>query len=166
MSFLFRLACAPGLALAVTVSNLHAATVCSSIVAKRQIPAAALAQAARPLAETQACTKNCRIAGLQGSEALLPVLPGPRHLPVVSAPDDVASWHAEIFERLAQADPVAAEGLRDVRVEQGDLDRAIEALEENPLSDELQLKRLKKRKLMLKDQIFMLQRQSVPDIPA
>ena len=47
-----------------------------------------------------------------------------------------------------------------------DLDRAIEALESNPLYDELQLKRLKKRKLMLKDQIFMLQRQLVPDIPA
>ena len=38
--------------------------------------------------------------------------------------------------------------------------------EQNPLHDELQLKRLKKRKLMLKDQIFMLQRQLVPDIPA
>ena len=44
--------------------------------------------------------------------------------------------------------------------------RAIEALEQTPLHDELQLKRLKKRKLMLKDQIFMLQRQLVPDIPA
>ncbi|MCM2329407.1 MAG: YdcH family protein [Lysobacter sp.] len=42
----------------------------------------------------------------------------------------------------------------------------MEALELNPLHDELQLKRLKKRKLMLKDQIFMLQRQLVPDIPA
>jgi hypothetical protein len=105
MSFLFRLACATGLTLAVSVSNLHAATVCSSIVAKRQVPAAALTQAqpARPLADTQACTKDCKIAGLQGSETLLPVLPGPRHLPVVSAPDDVASWHAEIFDRLTDA---------------------------------------------------------------
>ena len=51
-------------------------------------------------------------------------------------------------------------------LEHRDLDRAIEALEQNPLHDELQLKRLKKRKLMLKDQIFMLQRQLVPDIPA
>ena len=54
----------------------------------------------------------------------------------------------------------------ELNVEHRDLDRAIEALEENPLYDELQLKRLKKRKLMLKDQIFMLQRQLVPDIPA
>ena len=54
----------------------------------------------------------------------------------------------------------------ELNLEHRDLDRAIEALENNPLHDELQLKRLKKRKLMLKDQIFMLQRQLVPDIPA
>ena len=54
----------------------------------------------------------------------------------------------------------------ELHVEHRDLDRAIEALEQNPVYDELQLKRLKKRKLMLKDQIFMLQRQLVPDIPA
>ena len=56
--------------------------------------------------------------------------------------------------------------ISELNVEHRDLDRAIEALESNPLYDELQLKRLKKRKLMLKDQIFMLQRQLVPDIPA
>jgi hypothetical protein len=54
----------------------------------------------------------------------------------------------------------------ELNLEHRDLDRAIEALELNPFHDELQLKRLKKRKLMLKDQIFMLQRQLVPDIPA
>src|SRR5690242_6993140 len=54
----------------------------------------------------------------------------------------------------------------ELNLEHRDLDRAIEALELNPLHDELQLKRLKKRKLMLKDQIFMLQRQLIPDIPA
>ena len=55
--------------------------------------------------------------------------------------------------------------ISELNLEHRDLDRAIEALENNPLHDELQLKRLKKRKLMLKDQIFMLQRQLVPDIP-
>ena len=54
----------------------------------------------------------------------------------------------------------------ELNLEHRDLDRAIEALEQNAVYDELQLKRLKKRKLMLKDQIFMLQRQLVPDIPA
>ncbi len=56
--------------------------------------------------------------------------------------------------------------ISELNLEHRDLDRAIEALEQNPFHDELQLKRLKKRKLMLKDQIFMLQRQLVPDIPA
>ena len=56
--------------------------------------------------------------------------------------------------------------ISELNLKHRDLDRAIEALETNPLHDELQLKRLKKRKLMLKDQIFMLQRQLVPDIPA
>lgn len=56
--------------------------------------------------------------------------------------------------------------ISELNLEHRDLDRAIEALEHNPFHDELQLKRLKKRKLMLKDQIFMLQRQLVPDIPA
>ena len=56
--------------------------------------------------------------------------------------------------------------ISELNLEHRDLDRAIEALEMNPLYDELQLKRLKKRKLMLKDQIFMLQRQLVPNIPA
>jgi hypothetical protein len=56
--------------------------------------------------------------------------------------------------------------IAELNMEHRDLDRAIEALELNPFHDELQLKRLKKRKLMLKDQIFMLQRQLVPDIPA
>ena len=48
----------------------------------------------------------------------------------------------------------------ELNLEHRDLDRAIEALELNPLHDELQLKRLKKRKLMLKDQIFMRPRLS------
>lgn len=56
--------------------------------------------------------------------------------------------------------------ISELNLEHRDLDRAIEALEHSPAYDELQLKRLKKRKLMLKDQIFMLQRQLVPDIPA
>jgi hypothetical protein len=50
--------------------------------------------------------------------------------------------------------------------EHGDLGLAIDALVAIPLHDELQLKRLKKRKLLLKDQISFLQAQATPDIPA
>lgn len=54
----------------------------------------------------------------------------------------------------------------ELRQEHGDLGLAIDALVSVPIHDELQLKRLKKRKLMLKDQIFLLEAQLTPDIPA
>lgn len=54
----------------------------------------------------------------------------------------------------------------ELNLEHRDLDRAIEALEQNPLHDELQLKRLKKRKLMLKDQIARLESELIPDLNA
>jgi hypothetical protein len=54
----------------------------------------------------------------------------------------------------------------ELRQEHRDLDLAIDVLEATPVHDELQLKRLKKRKLLLKDQIFFLEAQLTPDIPA
>lgn len=63
-----------------------------------------------------------------------------------------------------------AEALHDriaqLSVEHRDLDRAIAALTDAPVHDELQIKRLKRRKLLLKDQIAWLNRQIEPDIPA
>lgn len=56
--------------------------------------------------------------------------------------------------------------ISELNLEHRDLDRAIEALEQNPLHDELQLKRLKKRKLMLKDQITRMESQLIPDLNA
>ena len=56
--------------------------------------------------------------------------------------------------------------ISELNLEHRDLDRAIEALEHNPFHDELQLKRLKKRKLMLKDQITRLESQLIPDLNA
>ncbi len=54
----------------------------------------------------------------------------------------------------------------ELRQEHGDLGLAIDALVSVPIHDELQLKRLKKRKLLLKDQISLLEAQLIPDIPA
>lgn len=54
----------------------------------------------------------------------------------------------------------------ELKQEHGDLGLAIEALVATPVHDELQLKRLKKRKLLLKDQISFLKSQLTPDIPA
>ena len=53
-----------------------------------------------------------------------------------------------------------------LRVEHRDLDAVIARLADDPALDELQLKRLKRRKLLLKDHIAMLERQLVPDVPA
>jgi hypothetical protein len=52
------------------------------------------------------------------------------------------------------------------RTEHRDLDAAIEALAAGSVSDQLQLARLKKRKLRLRDEIAMLEDQLVPDIIA
>jgi hypothetical protein len=54
----------------------------------------------------------------------------------------------------------------ELKQEHGDLSLAIDALVSIPMHDELQLKRLKKRKLLLKDQISFLESQLTPDIPA
>lgn len=53
-----------------------------------------------------------------------------------------------------------------LKVEHRDLDAAIEALRVGGATDQLQIARLKKRKLLLKDEIAALQDQLVPDIIA
>ena len=50
--------------------------------------------------------------------------------------------------------------------EHRDLDAAIEALQVSPGSDVLQVQRLKKRKLQLRDQIIQIEDQLTPDIIA
>ena len=56
--------------------------------------------------------------------------------------------------------------INQLEVEHGDLDDVIERLAGHPAQDQLQLRRLKKRKLVLKDQIEHLRALLVPDIPA
>ena len=53
-----------------------------------------------------------------------------------------------------------------LHIEHRDLDDVIYRLAESAIQDQLQLQRLKKRKLYLKDQIAMLERQLTPDIRA
>ena len=60
----------------------------------------------------------------------------------------------------------AASRLVRLRLEHRDLDAAIEALRATPAPDQLQLARLKKRKLRLKDEIAKLEDALVPDIIA
>jgi hypothetical protein len=69
--------------------------------------------------------------------------------------DDDEALHAALRQRISE-----------LRLEHDDLDDAIARLAENPLPDQLRIQRLKKRKLLLKDQLTYLERQLDPDVLA
>jgi hypothetical protein len=54
----------------------------------------------------------------------------------------------------------------ELKMEHRDLDTAIDRLAADQAHDELQLRRLKRRKLLLKDQIARLEREIDPDVLA
>jgi hypothetical protein len=54
----------------------------------------------------------------------------------------------------------------ELQIEHRDLDLSLLALQSSKPLDELTIRRLKKRKLAVKDAIMHLQRQMVPDTPA
>jgi hypothetical protein len=66
--------------------------------------------------------------------------------------------NTQLFERMTR--------LRELRIEHRDLDDVICRLSLDIYIDELQLRRLKKRKLMLKDQILRLESELIPDLNA
>ena len=68
---------------------------------------------------------------------------------------------------IATADgEVLRQRIDQLHLEHRDLDDVIARLSQSAVQDQLQLQRLKKRKLYLKDQIAHLERQLTPDIPA
>ena len=58
------------------------------------------------------------------------------------------------------------EKLRQLRIEHRDLDEVIARLSMDIRTDEVQIRRLKKRKLLLKDQIARLISKAIPDLNA
>jgi hypothetical protein len=70
---------------------------------------------------------------------------------LMTPPDDPAQLHVQLME---------------LKVEHHDLDAAIVRLEESPSLDELLLRRMKKRKLQLKDRISAIKRLLGPDLIA
>ena len=56
--------------------------------------------------------------------------------------------------------------LQELEIEHHDLDDIIDRLAGDPAQDQLQLRRLKKRKLILKDQITRLESELIPDLNA
>ncbi|MEE8094549.1 MAG: YdcH family protein [Gammaproteobacteria bacterium] len=58
------------------------------------------------------------------------------------------------------------ERLKELRVEHQDLDQVISRLVIDPQVDQIMLRRLKKRKLMIKDMISQLESDRIPDLNA
>ena len=56
--------------------------------------------------------------------------------------------------------------LRQVRVSHRDLDDLIDRLSHDPLVDQLRIRRLKKKRLALKDMITRLESELIPDLDA
>ncbi len=58
------------------------------------------------------------------------------------------------------------EQLRELRVSHRDLDYLIDRLRDDPMVDQLRIRRLKKRKLLIKDMIMQLESRLIPDLDA
>jgi len=58
------------------------------------------------------------------------------------------------------------ERLRELRVSHRDLDYLIDSLSGDPMVDQLRIRRLKKRRLILKDMISQLESELIPDMDA
>ncbi len=77
---------------------------------------------------------------------------------VYKVSDEETNVNRDLFKNI--------ERLRQLRIEHRDLDDVISRLIMDFKVDELQIKRLKRRKLMLKDQIARLESQLIPDLNA
>ncbi len=85
--------------------------------------------------------------------------------PICDRPQQPLPARGERGMSMAMTEDEMRKRLEILRVEHRDLDAAIAALAENP-SDQLRVARLKKRKLLLKDQILQLEDALIPDIIA
>ena len=56
--------------------------------------------------------------------------------------------------------------LRELRVSHRDLDYLIDSLSHDPMVDQLRIRRLKKRRLVLKHMIVRLESELIPDLDA
>ena len=80
------------------------------------------------------------------------------------------AFNDDLFARLCLEGCMNDDGyqqqLEQLKIEHRDSDDAITALTMQPVVDQLQIARLKKKKLILKDRIMRLEDQLVPDIIA
>ena len=70
-------------------------------------------------------------------------------------------------ERLTEEElEVIRQRVHELKLEHRDLDEAIEQLSHSSTFEELKIKRMKKRKLRLKDELSRLENELIPDILA
>jgi hypothetical protein len=85
-------------------------------------------------------------------------------------PARISFFSDDLFAALCLEGRMNDDGIRQqleqLKTEHRDLDDAIRALATQTLVDQLQIARLKKKKLILKDRIMRLEDQLVPDIIA
>lgn len=67
---------------------------------------------------------------------------------------------------LSEEDQALLTELQHLRQEHADLDASIEALTHMPIPDQLRIARLKRKKLLLRDEIVKLESRILPDIIA
>ena len=85
------------------------------------------------------------------------------------ATSEGTGWHqsrTQVTDKIETETFRNVERLKQLRVEHRDLDQVIARLVTDPNVDQLMLKRLKKRKLMLKDMITQLESARIPDLNA
>ena len=90
------------------------------------------------------------------------ILPAPAGGPILHLP---ATGPLHRMSDSNETDAIEAR-IAELKLEHRDLDDVIHRLLQSPILDQLQLQRLKKRKLLVKDQITILERQLTPDIRA
>lgn len=73
---------------------------------------------------------------------------------------------AATFDKFMNQAEQIRKRIIELEVEHRDLDAVIDILSRDAAHDQLQLRRMKKRRLQIKDHITLLKMQLVPDIPA
>jgi hypothetical protein len=94
------------------------------------------------------------------------VVPGSAEMAAGSAKAAVEAMRAAAAAMKQEDERELRAQLAQLRQEHRDLDVAIQALHSTPGSDLLQVQRLKKRKLQLRDRIIQIEDQLTPDIIA
>lgn len=90
---------------------------------------------------------------------------GPRVLPVYGILKRVNGFRTMIDDSDDDEEGLRAK-LHDLMTEHRDLDDSINALSQGGSFDQLQIQRLKRKKLLLKDEITKLRARLIPDIIA